>query len=182
MESQTGIAGGKYHLDGGDDSGPDVAAGLACARAICSGEAELSGSTGARTTNSQGTSAQRERVILAVGRYKLTGGSTATVLVPLTARGPGVIAGASTHLLPETFAVTVRGGKRVTEAVLVLSAISAARLLVAGTRFFVPAPLGGAVRQDASLKSQGDLRDAALVGKMLATSHAVSSAAKHPKV
>jgi endoglucanase len=153
--------------------GPDVAVGLACGRANCSGEAELSGSTGARTTDSQGTSAQRERVALAVGRYELTEGSTATVLVPLTGRGPGVIAGASTHLLPETLAVTVRGGKRVTEAVWVLSASSAARSLVAGTRFFVPAPLGGAVRQDAGLKSQGDLRDAALVGRMLATSHAV---------
>ncbi len=161
--------------------GSNVAVDLACARAACSGEAELSGLTGARTTNLDGTSAKRERVVLAVGRYELTEGSTATVLVPLTVRGLDVIASASTRLLPATLVVTVRGGKKATKSARVLPAVSAARVLVAGTRFFIPAPLGGAVRQDTRLKSQGNLRDAALISKMLATSHAVWFDGKTPQ-
>jgi endoglucanase len=50
---------------------------------------------------------------------------------------------------------------------------TAGRTLAPGTRFFVPPPDAGAVKQGLQLALKGDLRDALLLGKMEATPQAV---------
>ncbi len=153
--------------------GSEVAVHLVCTHAACSGTARLSGSIAVKTKRDKKTVTYRKTIVLATGTYKLAAGSAATVGLRLTPVGQDAIAGMAPHLLQAMLGVTVKGVRPATSAVLVVPASSSARTLAVGTRFFVPTPASGAVQQEARLKSRGDLKDARLVGQMLATPQAV---------
>jgi len=153
--------------------GPHVVVRLVCAHAVCSGRAKLSGSVVVKTKRGTKTVTQRKTVVLATGTYDLAAGSTATVRLLLTPAGQDAIASMAPRLLQAIVEVTVQGARTASKIVLVVPTRNSARTLAAGTPFFVPAPAGGAVQQEALLKSQGDLKDASLVGQMLATPRAV---------
>jgi endoglucanase len=153
--------------------GPDVAVRLVCVHAVCSGRAKMSGSVVVKTKRGAKTVTLRQTVVLATGTYDLAAGSTATVRLLLTPAGLDAIASMAPRLLQAIVEVTVQGARTASKIVLVVPTRNSARTLAARTPFFVPVPAGGAVQQEALLKSQGDLKDATLVGQMLATPQAV---------
>jgi hypothetical protein len=99
-------------------SGDSVSVHLTCDDTTCRGSTELTmrvlskGHRGAKTVT------RRETLVLAEGRFSLTRGKGATVVLRLTAAGRRRLARAKRHPVAANLILSVKGGKTITRAVM----------------------------------------------------------------
>jgi hypothetical protein len=106
-------------------SGNTARAPIVCVGATCTGTIELTGQIVVKHRKGKRTISKKQTVVLAKGSYSLAAGTSATIVVRLTAAGKGALAKAKGCQLSAKAIVTVTGGRTVKSAVVLSESVKA---------------------------------------------------------
>jgi hypothetical protein len=112
------LSSAKLSISGGSTRVP-----ISCADASCSGTIELTEQIVIKHRNGKKTVAKKETLILARGTYSLAAGSSAKIMLHLTATARSALAKSKQHRLAAEVVASVAGGKTVKRSVTLSQAV-----------------------------------------------------------